>query len=168
MQSNNTIQADLTGKVALITGASYGLGAYFAKLLAKNNATVVVSGRAHSKDRIDSIVKEIIQNGGNAMPFILDINEFDSFKKAIEKITAQLGHIDILINNAAVSTDKNIFDITHEDWDKQMNANVKGLFFLSQVVAEQMKKQSNGGNIINIAAVNGEKVRKNCIVFGVL
>lgn len=160
------IQADLTDKVILITGASYGLGAYYAELLAKNNATVVVTGRSPSREKIDTLTKRIIGKGGKAVPFILDINDFDSFDKKIEELISQLGHIDVLINNAAVSIESKIFDITQNDWDQQMNTNLKGLFFLSQAVAKKMKNQTYGGNIINIAAINGEKVRKNCIVFG--
>ena len=166
MKTTSPFQADLTGKVILITGASQGLGAFYAELLAKNNASVIVSGRAQSIEQINKVVQKITSNGGKATPLILELTEFDSFDNKIKDITRKLGHIDVLVNNAAVSIDKSVFDIIHEDWDLHMDANLKGLFFLSQAVAKHMKKQKNGGNIINIAAVNGEKVRKNCIVFG--
>lgn len=164
MKNNSIISADLSGKVILITGASHGLGAYYAEILAKNNATVIVSGR--SLEKINPVVAKITAKGGKASPLVLDMTDFSSFHKKIGEIINQFGHLDVLINNAAISKDKSLFDITEEDWNLHFNTNTKGLFFLSQVVAEKMKKQKGGGSIINIAAINGEKVRKNCIVFG--
>lgn len=167
MQNNTPlIQADLKGKVIFITGAARGLGAYYAELFARNNATVVVSGRSRSEDGINKVVQKITEAGGKAIPLTLEMTDFDSFDRKIEEITQKLGHIDVLVNNAAVSADKSFFDISKEDWDSHMETNVKGLFFLSQSVARQMRKQNSGGNIINIAAINGEKIRKNCIPFG--
>jgi len=166
MQNQPIIQADLTGKVALITGAAQGLGAYYAEVLAKNGATVIASGRPSSTDRLNAVAQKIINNGYKAATLTLEMTDFDSFDNKIEEIIKQFSHIDILINNAEVSADKDIFDITHDDWDLHMDTNLKGLFFLSQAVAKQMKQQKTGGNIINIAAINGEKIRKNCIPFG--
>lgn len=166
MQNPSIIQAELTGKVALITGASQGLGAYYAEVLAKNGATVIVSGRASSEKRLEEVAQKIVSDGHKAMPFILEMTDFASFDQKVELLIKQLGHIDILINNAAVSVDKNMFDISPSDWDLHMNTNLKGLFFLSQTVAKQMKNQTKGGSIINITAINGEKIRKNCIAFG--
>lgn len=168
MKNKSVIQVDMKDKVVLITGASQGLGAYYAELFARNNASVIVSGRLRSLDRINAVVQKITESGGDAIPLILELTEFDSFDEKVKEITKKLGHIDILINNAAVSNDKNIFDISQKDWDLHMDTNLKGLFFLSQVVAKQMKTQASGGNIINIAAINGEKIRKNCIPFGAL
>src|SRR4029079_2796553 len=87
--------------------------------------------------------------------------------RAVQEIVHQLGSIDILVNNAAVSKDKEIMDVSVSDWDLHMDTNLKGLFFLSQVVAKQMKRQKHGGNIVNIAAINGDHIRKNCIPFAV-
>jgi 3-oxoacyl-[acyl-carrier protein] reductase len=165
-QNKSIIQVDLKGKVVLITGASQGLGAYYAELFARNKASVIVSGRSRSLDRVNAVVHKITQSGGHAIPLILEMTEFDSFDAKIEEITKKLGRIDILINNAGVSSDKSFFEVTQENWDLHMNTNLKGLFFLSQAVAKQMKTQAGGGNIINIAAINGEKIRKNCIPFG--
>lgn len=164
MSKKPVISANLEGKVILITGASHGLGAYYAEMLARNNATVIVSGR--SIEKIVPVVEKIRKNGNNASPLVLDMANFNSFNEKIQQILEQFKHLDVLVNNAAVSHDKSFFNITEEDWDMHMNTNTKGLFLLSQAVAEQMKKQNNGGNIINIAAINGEKIRKNCIAFG--
>jgi len=157
------INADLKGKVALITGASQGLGAYYAEVLAKNGASVVLGGR--SMEKLNKVVQRIADRGGDAHPLILEMTDFKSFDRKIEEITQKLSSIDILINNAAVSVDKEIFAITPSDWDFHMETNLKGLFFLSQSVAKKMKTQKNGGAIINIAALNGDHVRKNCISF---
>jgi NAD(P)-dependent dehydrogenase (short-subunit alcohol dehydrogenase family) len=92
--------------------------------------------------------------------------DLTGFDKKIEQVTHQLGQIDILINNAAITLGKSFFDIEQADWDQQMNTNVKGVFFLSQAVAKSMKERKQGGSIINVAAVNGEKIRKNNIVYG--
>jgi len=164
MNPNPCIQADLRDKVILITGASQGLGAYYAELLAKNHATVIVSGR--SDDKINQVVERIKSNGGQAFPLNLNMNDYHTFESKVDEIIRKFHHIDVLINNAAVSQDNNIFDITELIWDNLMGTNLKGLFFLSQSVANKMRTQSNGGNIINIAAINGEQVRKNNIVFG--
>jgi NAD(P)-dependent dehydrogenase (short-subunit alcohol dehydrogenase family) len=166
VKNKSIIQADLTNKVALITGAAQGIGAACAEFLSQNGALIVVSGRVSSMDRVKKVVNKIESSGGRAIPLILDLTEFDGFDKKIEEITRQVGHIDILVNNAAVSIDMDMLDISVADWDQHMDTNLKGLFFLSQAVAKQMKKQNNGGSIINIAAVNGEKIRKNCISFG--
>lgn len=163
MKNNSILSADLSGKVILITGASHGLGAYYSELLSKNNATVIVSGR--SLEKINPVVAKIITNGGKAEALVLDMTDFKSFHKKINGIVSKFGRLDVLINNAAISKDKSLFDITEEDWDLHFNTNTKGLFLLSQSVATQMKKQKSG-SIINIAAINGEKVRKNCIAFG--
>ena len=159
-------QNDLKDKVAIVTGASQGLGAYYAEILAQNGVRVVVTGRASSKNRLDAVAHNIVKQGFQATSCILDMADFNSFDAIVNQITAQLGHIDILVNNAGVSMDQGIFDITQENWDLQMNTNLKGLFFLSQAVAKQMKLQKTGGSIINIAAINGDRIRKNCIVFG--
>lgn len=159
------MNVDLTGKIALITGASQGLGAYYAEVLAKNGASVVVSGR--SIEKLNNIVQNISKKGGKASPLILDMTDFGSFDRKVDEILQTHGSIDILINNAAVSIDKELFAISPNDWDLHMNTNLKGLFFLSQSVAKRMKNQENGGNIVNIAAINGDHIRKNCIPFSI-
>ena len=159
------MQVDLKGKVALITGASQGLGAYYAEVLAKNGATVVVGGR--SMEKLNNVCRKISEKGGKALPLILDMTDLESFDRKIGEIVKIFGSIDILVNNAAASVDRGIFAVSPSDWDLHMDTNLKGLFFLSQSVAKQMKTQKNGGNIINIAAINGDHIRKNCIPFSV-
>ncbi|MCC2624431.1 MAG: 2-dehydro-3-deoxy-D-gluconate 5-dehydrogenase [Burkholderiales bacterium] len=167
MNLKTRMQTDLTGKVALVTGASRGLGAYYAKILSDNGAHVIVTGRASSEQQLNEVVKEIVSNGNSASPLILDMADFNSFTSKIALVVEQFSHIDILVNNAGISVDKALFDITEHDWDLHMDTNLKGLFFLSQVVARQMKQQDGYSSIINIAALNGQKVRKNCLPFAV-
>lgn len=160
------IQVDLSGKNALITGSAHGLGAFYAEVLAKNGAHVIVSGRKTSEGQLEQLVNKITTAGYKATKCIIDLTDFSSFDEIIRHLRTQVGNIDILINNAAISIDRGLFEITEKDWDAHMNTNLKGLFFLSQAVAKQMANNLNGGNIVNIAAINGEKVRKNCIAFG--
>lgn len=164
---NDIISANLDGKIALITGAGKGLGAFYAEVLAKNGAHVVVAGRQSSRERLENVKEKIQSSGYQASSIILDMQDFDSFNEKIEEIIQQLNHIDILVNNAAVSSDKAFCDITTDDWDLHMDTNLKGLFFLTQTVAKHMIHHQKSGSIINIAAINGQKVRKNCLPFGV-
>ena len=166
INEKTSFQANLNGKVALITGASQGLGAYFAQILAQNGAFVIVSGRSKSEQQLNEVVAKIKAQGLKAASIILDMTDYDSFHNKVLEATKITGSIDILINNAAVSSDKSIFNIFQSDWDMHMNTNLKGLFFLTQAVATQMKTQKAGGSIINIGAINGSKIRKNCISYG--
>ncbi len=163
----NKITSNLTGKIALITGAARGLGAYYAKTLSDNGAHVIVTGRASAEEQLNKVVKEIVSNGNSASSLILDMTDFGSFSTKIATIVEQFSHIDILVNNAGISVDKALFDITENDWDLHLDTNLKGLFFLSQTVARQMKQQDGYRSIINIAALNGQKVRRNCLPFAI-
>lgn len=165
--SETRMQVDLNKKVALITGASRGLGAYFAKVLSDNGAHVIVTGRPNTEEKLNDIVRAIRSKGNKASSLILDLSDFASFDNKIASVVEQFNGIDILVNNAAVSKDKTFFDITEADWDLHLDANLKGLFFLSQTVARQMMQQKGYSSIINIAALNGQKVRKNCLPFSV-
>lgn len=167
MENDSIIHANLTGKVALITGASQGLGAYYAEVLAKNGATVIASGRARSEEQLNAVVQRISNQGLRVVPLIMDMINISSFNEKINEIVKKFRHIDILVNNAAVSIDKDVLSVSEEDWDLHMDTNLKGLFFLSQTVAKQMKTQKSGGSIVNITAINGERIRKNCISFSV-
>lgn len=153
-------------KVVLITGAARDLGAHYAELFAKNDYTVVISARESTCTQAQGLAEKINSAGGKAFSFKLDMTQFTEFDEKIDEIIQKTGKIDVLINNAAISYDKSFFEVTQKDWDVHMETNLKGLFFLSQSVARKMKSQKSGGNIINIAAINGERIRKNCIPFG--
>lgn len=156
---------DLKRKVAVVTGASQGLGAYYAEVLSEQGAHVVITAR--SEDKLHNVAERIRKKGGHVLPIVLDMTDCARFDRVVEEVVQQLGSIDILVNNAAISVDKAMLEVSVSDWDLHMDANLKGLFFLSQAVAKQMKQQKHGGNIVNIAALNGDHVRKNCVPFSV-
>jgi NADP-dependent 3-hydroxy acid dehydrogenase YdfG len=122
------------------------VGAYYAEVLAKNGATVVVSERTSSLKRLKGVAGELTKKGKTALPFILDMTDFNNFDNKIHEIVKELGSIDILINNAAVSIDEEFFNISQDNWYIHMNTNLKGLFFLSQAEAKQVRTQQEGGN----------------------
>ena len=106
---------DLSGRVALVTGASSGLGAQFSRTLAKAGAAVVLAGRR--VDRLKSLRAEIEAEGGDAHVVKLDVTDLTSIKAAVAHAETEMGTLDILVNNSGVSTSQRIVDVTAEDWD---------------------------------------------------
>ena len=155
---------DLSGRVALVTGASSGLGTQFAKTLAKAGAGVVLAGRRI--ERLKTLRAEIQGEGGEAHVVTLDVSDCDSIKSAVAHAETEMGTIDILINNSGVSTTQKLVDITPEDYDYMFDTNTKGAFFVAQEVAKRMIARSRGaapgtftgGRIVNIASMAGLKV----------
>ena len=157
---------DLKGKNALVTGASSGLGAQFAKSLASAGATVILAARR--MDRLTELQAEIEASGGKAQVVGLDVTNQSSIDAAIQKITAEVGPIDILVNNSGVSTTQRLVDVTEKDYDFVFDTNTRGAFFVGQAVAKQMisraktaqdaGKEAPAQRIINIASVAGLKV----------
>ena len=155
---------DLSGRVALVTGASGGLGEQFAKTLAKAGAAVVLASRR--TDRLLALRAEIEAQGGDAHVVALDVTDIASIKAAIAHAETEVGAIDILINNSGVSTTQRLQDVTEEDYDFVLNTNTKGAFFVAQEVAKRMLARAKGsapgsyvgGRIINIASMAGLKV----------
>ena len=155
---------DLSGRVALVTGASSGLGAQFARTLAQAGACVVLAGRR--TERLKTLRSEIEGSGGDAHVVTLDVTDHDSIKAAVAHAETEMGSIDILVNNSGVSTTQRIQDVTPEDYDFIFNTNVKGAFFVAQEVGKRMLARSRGaapgsftgGRIINIASMAGLKV----------
>jgi NAD(P)-dependent dehydrogenase (short-subunit alcohol dehydrogenase family) len=155
------MKTNLKEKVALVTGASSGLGARFAQVLAANGALTVLAARR--LERLKDLRAEIESAGGAAHVVALDVTEQDSIRAAIDQTEREVGPIDILINNAGVSTTQRLVDVTDVDYDFVMDANVKGAFFVAQQVARRMiargKDQADfRGRIVNIASVAGLRV----------
>ncbi|MFZ4551658.1 MAG: SDR family oxidoreductase [Aquabacterium sp.] len=152
---------DLSGRVALITGASSGLGTQFARTLAKAGAAVVLAGRR--VERLKDLRSEIEAEGGDAHIVGLDVTDIDSIKSAVAHAETEVGPIDILINNSGVSTTERLVDVTEEGYDHVFNTNTKGAFFVAQEVAKRMLARARGaapgtytgGRIINIASAAG-------------
>ena len=142
----------LTDKVALVTGASRGLGKAIALALAAEGASIAAVAR--SEEALAETVAAIRGVGGMAEPFALDVSDDAAVEASIEKIAARFGHIDVLINNAGVTRDGLLMRMKSEDWDAVLDTNLKGAFLLTKPVGRLMVKQ-RAGRIINISSVIG-------------
>ena len=150
----------LEGKVALVTGASGGLGAHFARVLAQNGARVVLTARR--TDRLAAEVEAIRKAGGEAHAYGLDVAETEAIAPCFEQIRAEVGPVSILINNAGVGGEGRALDLTPEAWDQTFAVNVKGVFFCAQAAARQMidsgVAEAGEGRIVNIASIASHTV----------
>jgi NAD(P)-dependent dehydrogenase (short-subunit alcohol dehydrogenase family) len=157
-------QIDLAGRVALVTGASSGLGAQFARTLATAGAAVALAGRR--TDRLKTLRAEIEAAGGDAHVVHLDVTDLDSIRSAVAHTETELGTIDILVNNSGVSTTQKLVDVSEEDYDFVFDTNTKGAFFVAQEVGKRMLARAKGsapgtftgGRIVNIASMAGMRV----------
>jgi hypothetical protein len=157
-------QIDLSGRVALVTGASGGLGAQFARALSQAGAGVVLAARR--LERLKDLRAELEAEGGDAHVVELDVTDVDSVKSAIAHAETKMGTIDILVNNSGVSVTKKLVDMTPEDFDFVMNTNTRGAFFVAQEVGRRMIARSRGaapgtftgGRIVNVASMAGLRV----------
>ena len=155
---------DLSGRVALVTGASSGLGTQFALTLARAGAAVVLAGRR--TERLKTLRAEIEGAGGDAHVVHLDVTDVASIKSAVAHAETETGTLDILINNSGVSTTQKLTDVTPDDYDFVMDTNTRGAFFVAQEVAKRMIARSSGaapgtfigGRIVNIASMAGLRV----------
>lgn len=148
----NTLSADLSGQVAIVTGASQGLGRAMALELAKNGAKVACVAR--SVEKLADTVKAITDAGGTAEAFACDVKDKDSVEKAIEAVITKWERIDILVNNAGVTRDTLLLGMSDEQWDEVLITNLRGAFLFARAVARTMLRQRYG-RIINISSVSG-------------
>jgi NAD(P)-dependent dehydrogenase (short-subunit alcohol dehydrogenase family) len=154
-------QIDLAGRVALVTGASSGLGTQFARTLAKAGAAVVLSARR--VERLKTLRAEIEAEGGDAHVVPMDVNDPVSIRAGVAHAETEMGAIDILVNNSGVSATQKLTDVTPEDYDYVMNTNTRGAFFVAQEVAKRMIARAQGsapgtytgGRIVNVASMAG-------------
>ncbi len=157
-------QIDLSGRVAMVTGASSGLGAQFARTLARAGAGVVLAARR--VERLKTLRAEIEAAGGDAHVVELDVTDPDSIKAAVAHAETEMGTLDILVNNSGVSTTGKLVDVTPDDYDHVMDTNTRGAFFVAQEVGRRMIARSRGaapgtftgGRIVNIASTAGLRV----------
>lgn len=142
---------ELKGKVALVTGASRGIGAAIAKKLAREGANVVVN-YCGSQACAMQVVKEIEQSGAQAVAIRADMTNAQEVMELIKQVEATYGAIDILVNNAGITKDNLMLKMTEAEWDAVINTNLKGTFFcVKQVVKSMIKRRS--GRIINLSSV---------------
>jgi NAD(P)-dependent dehydrogenase (short-subunit alcohol dehydrogenase family) len=152
---------DLSGRVALVTGASSGLGTQFAKTLAAAGAAVVLAGRR--VERLKTLRAEIEGEGGDAHVVGLDVTDRDSIKSAVAHAETEMGTLDTLVNNSGVSTTQRLTEVSEDDYDYIFDTNTKGAFFVAQEVGKRMIARSKGaapgtftgGRIVNIASMAG-------------
>ena len=147
-----SLRADLTGKTALVTGASSGLGRHFARVLATSGAAVAVAARR--ADALCALVKDISAHGGRAVPLALDVLDGSSVRACIAAALQAFGRLDILINNSGVTASAGVLEHTGEQWDLVLDTNLRGAFLVATEVARHMRA-SGGGTIINIASILG-------------
>ena len=155
---------DLSGRVAMVTGASSGLGAQFARTLARAGAAVVLAARRI--ERLKTLRAEIEAAGGDAHVVGLDVTDPTSIKAAVAHAETEMGTLDILVNNSGVSTTQRLIDVTPDDYDHIMDTNTRGAFFVAQEVGKRMIARARGaapgtftgGRIVNVASMAGLRV----------
>ena len=143
----------LQGHVALVTGASQGIGRACAVTLAKAGATVALAAR--NEEKLKAAVAQIEAEGGKAVAFPLDVTSEEAIKSTVKEISAKLGKIDILVNNAGITRDNLLLRMKRADWDDILTTNLSAPFLLTQAVLSGMLKQ-RWGRIINITSIVGE------------
>ena len=141
---------DLTGKIAIVTGASRGLGQTFARALATAGADLVITSR--TLDSLRTFQKEVESLGRRAVPLELDVRNEASIRQMAADAVSAYGRIDILVNNAGCNVRKKALEVTWDDWNLILDTNLRGAFFVAQLVANQMIP-SGRGRIINIGSV---------------
>lgn len=146
----------LDGRSALVTGASGGLGAFFAEKLAAAGARVALAARR--EEACAALAERIRAAGGTAIPVALDVTDPASAAAAVEKTAASLGGLDILVNNAGVTGTTPLLSETAEDFGRILDTNLKGSFLVAQASARAMADAKRGGSIINVASILGLRV----------
>jgi 3-oxoacyl-[acyl-carrier protein] reductase len=143
----------LEGRVALVTGASQGIGHACALALAREGACVAVAAR--NQPKLDELAAEIIASGGKAAAFVIDVGDEEQVKAGIKAVLGQFGKIDILVNNAGITRDQLVMRMKRADWDAVLNTNLTSAYLCIQSVIPSMLKQ-RWGRIINIASIFGQ------------
>lgn len=141
---------NLHGKVAIVTGASRGLGQYFSRALAEAGADLVITSRSQAS--LDEFTAEIEAMGRKVLPLELDVRDYNSIRAMVSAGFEHYGKIDILVNNAGCNIRKPALEISWDDWNTVLDTNLRGPFFVAQAVAEKMIPR-NYGRIINIGSV---------------
>jgi NAD(P)-dependent dehydrogenase (short-subunit alcohol dehydrogenase family) len=155
---------DISGKVALVTGASSGLGERFARVLARAGARVAIAARR--LDRLEALAGELRAQGAEVLPVAMDVAAVVSVRAGAAAVLAGLGPIDILVNNAGVSIQARLETIEEAEYDAVLDTNLKGAFFLAQAAAKQMIAAKCPGRIVNIASIAGMRAIGQLSTYG--
>ncbi|MEF3311062.1 SDR family NAD(P)-dependent oxidoreductase [Paenibacillus sp. GYB004] len=143
----------LSGKVAIVTGGSHGIGQAVAIRFAREGAKVALCGRG--KAALDETVALIREAGGEAIAYETDVSNKAQVDRFIDGVIAEWGKVDVAVNNAGICEVSPFLDITEEQWDRHLAINLKGAFLVSQRAAREMVRQGTGGSIIQMSSVNG-------------
>jgi len=154
---------DLTGKVALVTGASSGLGVRFAKCLAENGASVVLVARR--ADRLAAVEARISSTGGKALAVEADVRDRAAMAAAFDAAEKAFGTVTILVNNAGVVTSARAVELAEDEWRRVLSTNLDAVFYCAQEAARRMLAAGLGGAIVNITSVLGFGVAKGVIAY---
>lgn len=153
----------LENKVILLTGAAGGIGSVLAEGLASAGATIAMCDL--NVTELNLIADKIKANAGSSSCYSLDLAEMDSIKKCVDAVVADYGRIDVLVNCAGINVREGLLDVVESTYDKIMDVNLKGMYFISQEVAKHMIKEK-AGNILNIASHNSVGMLGGCSVYG--
>jgi NAD(P)-dependent dehydrogenase (short-subunit alcohol dehydrogenase family) len=154
---------DVSGRVALVTGASSGLGDNFSRLLASRGATVVAAARR--TDRLASLVADIARAGGKASAVAMDVSDPASVTAALADMVKSVGAPDIVVNNAGIGEVGPSIELTEEDWRRTLSTNLDGAWRVAQGSAKAMLAAGKGGAIVNIASVLGLRVAPQMLAY---
>jgi NAD(P)-dependent dehydrogenase (short-subunit alcohol dehydrogenase family) len=149
----------MTGKVALVTGASDGLGRHFAQTLAGAGATVVLGARR--ADKLADAVAEILERGGSAIPVTIDVTDEASVTSAFGEIDGRVGPPNVIVNNAGTTVTKSLLDLSESEWDGVLDTNLKGAWLVTREAARRLVDAGMPGTIVNITSILGERVGGN-------
>lgn len=153
---------ELKGKVALITGASSGIGEGVAKKLAEKGVKVALAAR--SEEKLNQLVQQLLDNGWDAFAVKMDVVDKESIRLAVEKIKAHYGTIDILVNNAGIMPVADIDTFKVDEWEQMVNVNIKGVLNVTAAVLPELIAQKSG-HIINLSSIAGRKLFKSLAVY---
>lgn len=142
---------DLSGKIALVTGAGRGMGRAHAKALAQQGAAIVITDI--NLDECQLVEKEITESGGTAVSHMLDVSNHSEVDEVFGKVVEQFGRLDILVNNAGIYQSKPVLEISEEEWNRMIAIDLTGSFWCAQRAAKEMAKHSSG-RIINVASIS--------------
>jgi NAD(P)-dependent dehydrogenase (short-subunit alcohol dehydrogenase family) len=151
-----TTEFDMSGKVAMVTGASSGFGVHFAKILAARGAKVVVAARR--VERLEALVAEIVGDGGEAGAVAMDVTDSGSIITAFDQAEAAFGTVTMLANNAGVAEVRAALKIDEDSWDRMIDTNLKGVWIAGQQAAKRMIEAGVSGSIVNTASILGLRV----------
>ena len=159
----SSVTFDLTGETALVTGATSGFGVRFAQVLSEAGATVVITGRR--VDRLTEVQRGIVAMGGVAHAVPLDVTKVESIRACVDEAERAAGPVTILVNNAGLSIQSSAATLTEAAYDAIMDTNVRGAFFMAQVVGNRMIERGIHGRIVNIASIGAEKALPGLVAY---